>query len=1435
MSKDFYQKIEDGLVKIDINAKTLEGKSFSDISTLINNEINKIKNGTYTSGNASKLNNQLPSYYLNYNNLSNKPTVPTKVSQLTNDSGFITSSSTIYEARLAWGGKNFSGSYGPIDAAMIPDLGANRLAFAKHAGITVEYSRDGGVTWLDYGATEQQTNALTSSGTTLVIGKADNNNKATDQYMLRINLYTSVAQVYTALNKFAIYLSTNGSQGSYCTIRARTQTNYLNNVDTWVVRADKVPVSGWSGWNIINISSLITYGNSADSQFGHIQFIFGCTGRTGNYNGLQISRLFGFGGVGWTTPSNLARYGTMYSYDSSQNVTFPAQVRATAFNENGTLLANKYASLTNYNTLNSKVTTLIGSDSSKSVRTIASEEASKAVATVVNNAPSAFDTLKEISDWIGTHSDDAMRMDLQITANQNAISALTPRVTQLESDYSTLNGNVTGLQQNMTSALGDVSTLKTTVKNIQDGVTAVGNSSKLNGQNAAYYLDYTHLTNKPTIPSLSGYLKETTADSKYLAKTTYEYSKELSFGSTGKLLIGKFPCYDTNISIAIKSTTNTTYYGVLIIATQNINTSGGGKIVANVYGDATNTIAPNIYIEYLNNSRYIAVYFSPSSWSKNLIHIQSIGLQAVPTNLMENVAAIPSTATLKPTNALTSTFLKTGDIASWAKATNKPSYAFSEITSKPTTIAGYEITDCQIVNGVITIGNQNITPLTSTNVDNSGTWNEATSSKIPTKESVATWVNNNYQAKGNYVTTNTAQDISGIKTFIAPANTSGTEQTTTKLKTSNGGAIIFGKEGPNSGTMIRLDQVDGTCRLRFRASATAGAMVWEQPESGAVLYFDLGAGSNKRRISMPASAGTLALTSQIPSVNNGKIIINQAGTKKGEFTLNQSGDVTIELTDNNTTYSVATTTTNGLMASADKSHLDSMWSVWEADGNNDTLVNKVKEVLAVFDSYPEGTTIVNALANKQDKGNYISYTLATANVVGTNKQVAKTNPTTLYVPSGLIMGGTAAAAGLVTRGLCGVTTPDENGACTKENLYVNYDGDNTYRSTRQLVLQAGAIGTHYGNNLYQFCAARGDAVKAYCDAHYGALSTVNSNTTKISNLETNYDVLDANLSDLQQIVNSHTESIATIPTKTSQLENDSGYLTAHQSLANYVTINGTQTITGLKTINNNIIITGMSSSSASSKMIKFGTSSTTYAGVTANTSNQLVFNAGGTNIILVGANVLRPLSGQTNVSLGDTTQAWNNLYLNGKIYKGSYNYTLPSKTGTIALTSNIPNTASNINSQYDEQDVTTAKFVEDYVKANVGSKNTVTIFNTVTTLDTTGTTVGTFKTKSITLSEAVTVGDKLKVYFSSNSSSYGAYGCTIIEFELFEPYSGQIAGSGMGMPTSGDQKFIVSASIADTTEKETKTLTITTYTLSATGGAPSGVNNISITKVERIR
>lgn len=236
---------------------------------------------------------------------------------------------SVGESFLTWGGANFAASYGPIDAAMVSELGACRTMYAKAEGIVVEYSTDGGTTWLDYGATDIQKVGLFSVGQAFYTGKNSTNGGGSPNNMLRVTLRTSAASVYTILNKFVINVSTNGSTGCYCTIRIRTQQNYEDNVNTWETIADQVTVNGWSGYNVINTVERITYGNNKGYQYGEWQFIFGYTGFSGNYTGLCVYSILGFGGVGWATPSYMARTGHLYDYDALQNAVFPANITAT--------------------------------------------------------------------------------------------------------------------------------------------------------------------------------------------------------------------------------------------------------------------------------------------------------------------------------------------------------------------------------------------------------------------------------------------------------------------------------------------------------------------------------------------------------------------------------------------------------------------------------------------------------------------------------------------------------------------------------------------------------------------------------------------------------------------------------------------------------------------------------------------------------------------------------------------------------------------------------------------------------------------------------------------------------------------------------------------------------------------------------------------------
>lgn len=120
------------------------------------------------------------------------------------------------------------------------------------------------------------------------------------------------------------------------------------------------------------------------------------------------------------------------------------------------------------------VTKLVGTDkgedgrANKTVREIASEE----VAKIVNGAPEAYDTLKEVSDWISTHGTDAATMNTQINANKAAIEKLNGTAETVGSVTNTVNAAIDGalkvdgkdkyaLATDLTTANGKITALET--------------------------------------------------------------------------------------------------------------------------------------------------------------------------------------------------------------------------------------------------------------------------------------------------------------------------------------------------------------------------------------------------------------------------------------------------------------------------------------------------------------------------------------------------------------------------------------------------------------------------------------------------------------------------------------------------------------------------------------------------------------------------------------------------------------------------------------------------------------------------------------------------------------------------------------------------------------------------------------------------------------
>lgn len=128
------------------------------------------------------------------------------------------------------------------------------------------------------------------------------------------------------------------------------------------------------------------------------------------------------------------------------------------------------------------------------------------------------------------------------------------------------------------------------------------------------------------------------------------------------------------------------------------------------------------------------------------------------------------------------------------------------------------------------------------------------------------------------------------------------------------------------------------------------------------------------------------------------------------------------------------------------------------------------------------------------------------NLLGTQTTTLDIKDGKVWFGSGAIFYDSAVNSGLMTRGVCGINTS----GTSKENLYVNYDGNNDYLPARQLILQAGETGTHYGYNLYQYAAARGDAVKAYTESNFATINHVHDDLASIEYVDDNFATIEHN-------------------------------------------------------------------------------------------------------------------------------------------------------------------------------------------------------------------------------------------------------------------------------------------------------------------------------------
>lgn len=137
-------------------------------------------------------------------------------------------------------------------------------------------------------------------------------------------------------------------------------------------------------------------------------------------------------------------------------------------------------------TVNGKVTTLIGSDAAKSVRTIANEEL--AAQLIPANAKEALDTLQEIAAWIQSHPDDASAMNTAITNLQNLVGTL-PQETEETTVVAWVTAELAALANQISgknvSASGETGNDALVTASASNNAVTVGSTTKLQNAVAA--------------------------------------------------------------------------------------------------------------------------------------------------------------------------------------------------------------------------------------------------------------------------------------------------------------------------------------------------------------------------------------------------------------------------------------------------------------------------------------------------------------------------------------------------------------------------------------------------------------------------------------------------------------------------------------------------------------------------------------------------------------------------------------------------------------------------------------------------------------------------------------------------------------------------------------------------------------------------------------
>lgn len=230
---------------------------------------------------------------------------------------------SIKDTDISWGTTSLQGKLSIIEMAYSNVHSSNKLAFGKVEGITLEYSQNGGSSWVELTGDawdQKKLNLISGISSSVSTGNRTTGNTANDR--LRITLNAVAMGIYTWPRKLLININTNVTTEPYATVKVEYST--IGNPTSYTVYGT-YNISGWSGWNSIPLTSLSTFGGGS-TQTNNVQNIRLTFANNNANKYLTIQDIYMIGQTNWLNPSNMSKTGHLYSYNYNQDMILPASL-----------------------------------------------------------------------------------------------------------------------------------------------------------------------------------------------------------------------------------------------------------------------------------------------------------------------------------------------------------------------------------------------------------------------------------------------------------------------------------------------------------------------------------------------------------------------------------------------------------------------------------------------------------------------------------------------------------------------------------------------------------------------------------------------------------------------------------------------------------------------------------------------------------------------------------------------------------------------------------------------------------------------------------------------------------------------------------------------------------------------------------------------------